>query len=354
MTTKINKSHLILLKIIEKHGNKYCADCGVEGTRWASWNFGIFLCIRCAGIHRNLGVHISKVKSVDLDSWTSEQLQVMEEVGNRKSQQIYEAALPDHFMRPQTNYAIEEFIRAKYQHKRYCIESPNATIQKPDAVKEPPQQSVNNDRQQRKEVIGVAANDGDVFPAVSDDDSLSDPEYLIDLKEKPQQQQQRPCHKVHSDGDLISFNIGSISSGGAGGSDSANLDSKMQILSLYDQAKLNGGYQSSLPTNSSSTHHKSYGSSADTQFHSMTGIPTSNQNSYLKQIQDKLSVIKDNLTSKFRQYEQPGNHTDPNQSVHSGVQSSFQRHTESSSQHHINNSNSNRNGFQTLSPDLWR
>lgn len=44
------------------------------GPRWASWNIGVFLCIRCAGIHRNLGVHISRVKSVNLDSWTPEQV----------------------------------------------------------------------------------------------------------------------------------------------------------------------------------------------------------------------------------------------------------------------------------------
>lgn len=47
-----------------------------EGPRWASWNLGVFMCIRCAGIHRNLGVHISRVKSVNLDQWTSEQIQV--------------------------------------------------------------------------------------------------------------------------------------------------------------------------------------------------------------------------------------------------------------------------------------
>ena len=44
--------------------------------RWASWNIGVFICIRCAGFHRNLGVHISKVKSVNLDSWTAEQIAV--------------------------------------------------------------------------------------------------------------------------------------------------------------------------------------------------------------------------------------------------------------------------------------
>lgn len=48
----------------------------ISGPRWASWNLGIFLCMRCAGKHRNLGVHVSKVKSVDLDTWTAEQLAV--------------------------------------------------------------------------------------------------------------------------------------------------------------------------------------------------------------------------------------------------------------------------------------
>ena len=37
---------------------------------------GVFLCIRCSGIHRGMGTHISKVKSVDLDVWTPEQMAV--------------------------------------------------------------------------------------------------------------------------------------------------------------------------------------------------------------------------------------------------------------------------------------
>jgi hypothetical protein len=44
--------------------------------RWASHNLGVFLCIRCGGLHRRMGTHISKVKSVSMDSWTMEQIEV--------------------------------------------------------------------------------------------------------------------------------------------------------------------------------------------------------------------------------------------------------------------------------------
>ncbi|XP_054577665.1 stromal membrane-associated protein 1 isoform X5 [Eptesicus fuscus] len=73
---KLNEQHqLILSKLLREEDNKYCADCEAKGPRWASWNIGVFICIRCAGIHRNLGVHISRVKSVNLDQWTPEQIQ---------------------------------------------------------------------------------------------------------------------------------------------------------------------------------------------------------------------------------------------------------------------------------------
>lgn len=91
----------------------------VSGPRWASWNLGIFLCIRCAGIHRNLGVHISKVKSVNLDSWTPEQVVSLQQMGNSRARAVYEATLPDSWRRPQTDSSLENFIRAKYQQKKY-------------------------------------------------------------------------------------------------------------------------------------------------------------------------------------------------------------------------------------------
>lgn len=117
---KLNEQHqAILSRMLREDDNKYCADCEAKGPRWASWNLGVFICIRCAGIHRNLGVHISRVKSVNLDQWTPEQIQSVQSMGNTKARQLYEAHLPDNFRRPQTDQAVEFFIRDKYEKKKY-------------------------------------------------------------------------------------------------------------------------------------------------------------------------------------------------------------------------------------------
>ncbi|POW00905.1 hypothetical protein PSTT_12817 [Puccinia striiformis] len=79
----------ILLELLKQPGNEVCADCKTRNPRWASWNLGIFICVKCAGIHRKLGTHITKVKSLTLDSWTKEQVQCMKQLGNIKSNQIY-------------------------------------------------------------------------------------------------------------------------------------------------------------------------------------------------------------------------------------------------------------------------
>lgn len=56
--------------------NRVCADCGTEKPDWASLNWGVLLCIECSGIHRSMGVHISKIRSFTLDKWDPELLNV--------------------------------------------------------------------------------------------------------------------------------------------------------------------------------------------------------------------------------------------------------------------------------------
>ncbi|KAI3326163.1 ArfGap-domain-containing protein [Xylariaceae sp. AK1471] len=98
-------------------GNNLCADCGARNPSWASWNLGIFLCMRCAAIHRKLGTHISKVKSLSMDSWTNDQVESMKRVGNVSSNKTYN---PQNKRPPvpvdvdEADSAMERFIRSKY------------------------------------------------------------------------------------------------------------------------------------------------------------------------------------------------------------------------------------------------
>ncbi|KAI8639436.1 hypothetical protein BD408DRAFT_421455 [Parasitella parasitica] len=111
----------ILKALLQKTPNKYCADCKKKDARWASWNLGIFICIRCSGIHRSLGVHISKVKSVDLDTWVQDQVENMVRWGNERANKYWEANLKD---KKPSESNMESWIRAKYEQKRWAMKGP--------------------------------------------------------------------------------------------------------------------------------------------------------------------------------------------------------------------------------------
>lgn len=102
--------------------NQICADCQKKAAKWASATLGVFICIDCSGIHRDLGAHISFVRSCTLDSWTPEQARLMRRVGNAKANAYYEANLPPEFMRPMNGdrAGMQRFIYAKYVEKRWA------------------------------------------------------------------------------------------------------------------------------------------------------------------------------------------------------------------------------------------
>lgn len=113
---KVEGNKKTLVNILVHESNKLCADCKVsKNPRWASWNLGCFICINCSGIHRSLGVHISKVKSVDLDIWTDEQIVSMTRWNNDEFNTYWEYKLPKNF-RPDAR-DMNEFIVCKYLKK---------------------------------------------------------------------------------------------------------------------------------------------------------------------------------------------------------------------------------------------
>ncbi|XP_040340858.1 arf-GAP with coiled-coil, ANK repeat and PH domain-containing protein 2 isoform X1 [Prionailurus bengalensis] len=103
-------------------GNASCCDCGLADPRWASINLGITLCIECSGIHRSLGVHFSKVRSLTLDTWEPELLKLMCELGNDVINRVYEAKVEKlGIKKPQPGQRQEKetYIKAKYVERKF-------------------------------------------------------------------------------------------------------------------------------------------------------------------------------------------------------------------------------------------
>ncbi|CAN6546012.1 unnamed protein product [Malus baccata var. baccata] len=108
-----------LKDLLIQKDNRNCADCGATDPKWASANIGVFICLKCCGVHRSLGTHISKVLSVTLDEWSDDEIDAMIEVGgNSSANSIYEAFIPVGVSKPGPDAGHEErskFIRSKYE-----------------------------------------------------------------------------------------------------------------------------------------------------------------------------------------------------------------------------------------------
>ncbi|KAH1010753.1 hypothetical protein HUJ05_005002 [Dendroctonus ponderosae] len=108
------RNEKMLCELMKLPGNSVCADCGSRR---------IFICARCSGVHRQMGVHISKVKHLKLDRWEDSQVERMREVGNVRAKMKFEERVPPCYRIPKEDdpqVLVEQWIRAKYQRGEFC------------------------------------------------------------------------------------------------------------------------------------------------------------------------------------------------------------------------------------------
>uniref|UniRef100_A0A672M5N1 Arf-GAP with coiled-coil, ANK repeat and PH domain-containing protein n=1 Tax=Sinocyclocheilus grahami TaxID=75366 RepID=A0A672M5N1_SINGR len=152
----------ILQRILCLPGNQQCCDCGQADPRWASINLGVLLCIECSGIHRSLGVHCSKVRSLTLDSWEPELLKLMCELGNSIINHIYEGSCEEQGLKKpgpsSSRQEKETWIKAKYVEKKF--------LKKMMTV------SILFWQQQKKIVSEDSSNEVELEPEASDPEDL--------------------------------------------------------------------------------------------------------------------------------------------------------------------------------------
>uniref|UniRef100_A0A672GKK4 ArfGAP with GTPase domain, ankyrin repeat and PH domain 3 n=1 Tax=Salarias fasciatus TaxID=181472 RepID=A0A672GKK4_SALFA len=111
-------------------GNSFCVDCDAPNPDWASLNLGALMCIECSGIHRNLGTHLSRVRSLDLDDWPLELSTVMTAIGNAVANSVWEAGV-EGYSKPGSDSSRSEkerWIRAKYEQKLFLLGLPGSDV----------------------------------------------------------------------------------------------------------------------------------------------------------------------------------------------------------------------------------
>ncbi|KAM6248508.1 arf-GAP with SH3 domain, ANK repeat and PH domain-containing protein 1-like [Porphyrio hochstetteri] len=121
-------------------GNRECCDCSAPDPAWLSVNLGILICIECSGIHREMGVHLSRIQSLSLDKLATSELLLARNISNSGFNNIMEANLPSFSLKPTVHSDMafrKNFIISKYVNKKYAKRSSAAQcVSLPEAVKD--------------------------------------------------------------------------------------------------------------------------------------------------------------------------------------------------------------------------
>ncbi|CAD8205909.1 unnamed protein product [Paramecium octaurelia] len=125
----MNKQHIpakaqekIFALILKRPENLVCADCATKGPRWVSLDYGVFICMDCAGAHRTLGPSVTRVRSTNIDGWYQENIDIMESIGNATANSYWENTMPKDYVKPTINTGLDSlirFVQEKYVKKRF-------------------------------------------------------------------------------------------------------------------------------------------------------------------------------------------------------------------------------------------
>ncbi|XP_046689980.1 arf-GAP with SH3 domain, ANK repeat and PH domain-containing protein 1 isoform X2 [Silurus meridionalis] len=123
----------IIDDVLRIPGNEVCCDCGAADPKWLSTNLGILTCIECSGIHREMGVHISRIQSMELDKLGTSELLLAKNVGNSNFNEIMEGNLPFPSPKPTSSSDMtirKEFINAKYVDHKFARKTCSSAVAK--------------------------------------------------------------------------------------------------------------------------------------------------------------------------------------------------------------------------------
>ncbi|KAI3378014.1 hypothetical protein SNEBB_009381 [Seison nebaliae] len=118
-------NHFVDLRLLQLDmkllpGNDRCADCGANEPKWASINIGCLICIGCSGAHRALGVHHSRIKSIELDEWTIQMVALFFSFGgNDEVNRLYLYKTQLKNSNKYSDVQRQMFIREKYVNKKW-------------------------------------------------------------------------------------------------------------------------------------------------------------------------------------------------------------------------------------------